>query len=144
MKDKFENGELGNDRMQDFFIRNTYMLMLCGTFDSPLGPRREMKPDDFKQFGEWQDCSTPPGSGGFYFLEGDYENSDGRWPDSVLPAWWHEDYIEWECSDGVFNTPRRWMVIPWLPDVWQAAKEHDEESTRRFNARYNKPSEPTP
>lgn len=119
--DSFPNGD-GLDA-DTFFIRSTYMLMLVGCYPSPLGPRREVKAADLESLGEWKSCATSEPPMGFHLLEGAYEYFEDSWPNAVLPAWYHSDHKEWECDEGYFTEARRWMVIPWLPNVWQAAIE---------------------
>lgn len=112
--------------MSDYFTRNDYMMMLIGVLPSPLWPRRlkDVTLEEMKQFGAWKPCSEPPTSDGVYFLEGSYENFDDKWESAILPAWWHSHYKEWECSDGSFSQERQWMEIPWLPEIWEAAKNY--------------------
>lgn len=132
MHDYIAREELGREQ---FYTRSTYMLMLVGALESPLGPRREVAKDEFARFGEWAPVATPPGEKGFHLLEATYRNFDGEWTSAILPAWFHNDgdgMDDWEASDGVFTEPRAWMDIPWLPAVWNAAEQHNREDTARF------------
>ncbi len=140
MMDSFPNGDGVGQEV--FFTRSIYMLMLVGSYPSPLGPRREMKAADLDSLGQWQSCATSEPPMGFHLLEGAYQNFDGSWPDAVLPAWYHSDHKVWECDDGDFTEPRRWMLIPWLPEVWQAAEEHRAAETTRIRAQIEAAKKP--
>ena len=116
-----------------FFIRSNYLLMLVGAFDSPLGVRREVTPDECAILGEWMAVSNEPTQDGVYLLNGSYENDDGLFPDAVLFGWFDGKYHEFEVSDGWFPEIRCWMEVPWLPDVWEAAKKLFYDDKRRFS-----------
>lgn len=130
--DSFPNGDGVGQEV--FFVRGVYMLMLVGAYRSPLGERREVTASDFEQYGTWQSCAEVEPPTGYHLLEGTYESFDDKWPDSVLPAWYHADYKAWECDDGALTEVRRWMLIPWLPDVWRAAEEHVRNESARIRA----------
>lgn len=136
---KLLNDEIGIESlgMEEFHTREIYLLTIVGGYDSPLGPRRKMKPDEFRPFGEWISTDMPPKSGGYCLVEGDYVNDDDEWPDSVLPAWWDEEYREWTVTDGAFRTIRQWMPVPYLPNVWASASARYHADMQRFTGRQN-------
>lgn len=119
---------------ETFFTRSVYTLMIVGSYPSPLGPRREVRAADLEPLGVWQSCADSEPPMGVHLLEGAYANMDGEWHDAVLPAWYHADHCEWECDDGEFTEPRHWMLMPWLPEVWQAAAEYRARERARFDA----------
>lgn len=118
--EKFEDHKPIDDTIgfPDTYVRDDYGLHLVGTFESPIGPRREAKPEDFEVYGDWTPCNQPPEKPGFYLLHGHYINDDGDWPDAILPAWFHECQ-EWDVSYGGFEEVKGWMHIPWIPELWE-------------------------
>jgi hypothetical protein len=127
---------------ENWCIRNDYWMMLIGYLPSSLGPRREITPDDLKPYGEWVSCATPPAESGWYLLEGKYEDLDEKWDKAILPAWYHADEKEWEPSDGWFSEPRQWMEVPYLPELWQEATEHQSRELAQLVDNYQKRNDP--
>ena len=111
-----------NEDMHTHILRTDYMLMLIGSYDSPLGQRREIKPEELSQYGQWVLCTTAPTESGWYLLNGEYGDLDGKWDNAVLPAYYNIAFKEWECGDGHFSDPRQWMEVPFLANVWEAAE----------------------
>lgn len=122
------------DGTQDFTIscvRDSYLMMLVGGYDSPLGKRREVTFETVPHLAVWHPCSAPPTVSGHYILEGKYGDFHSIWESAILPVWYHADENEWEAIDGGFSIARQWCEIPFIPVVWEAAKAHSAASLNR-------------